>query len=455
MTQGTPPSNKLETEPVGKLLWQYAVPAIVGTMVMSLYTIIDRIFIGQGVGPDAISGLALTFPIMNLTAAVGMLVGAGASARISIVLGQKDPVRAEKILGNSLVLTLALAACYILFFIFFMDDILRQFGGSDKTIPYAREFLFYLLPGMALTNLCYSFNNMMRASGYPQKAMITMLIGAVMNVILDPIFIFWFKMGIKGAAIATVISMAVSTAFVMYHFIGKESSIRFHKHSFRLQGQIIRNIVSIGMSPFLINLTASAVAIFMNTSLQKYGGDTAIGAFGIINSYGMLIVMLIIGLCQGMQPIVGFNFGAGNLQRMQKALTLTATVATIITSLGFIGSTFFPHYLARAFTTDTHLIDVSSVGLRITMMMFPIVGAQIVITNFFQSIGKASISIFLSLSRQVLFLIPAILLLPRIWGLDGVWSASPTADGIATLITVWVLFMQRKLFKPNTKIGNQ
>ena len=249
--------------------------------------------------------------------------------------------------------------------------------------------------------------------------------------------------------------MAVSTVFVMYHFIGKESSIRFHKHSFRLQGQIIRNIVSIGMSPFLINLTASAVAIFMNTSLQKYGGDTAIGAFGIINSYGMLIVMLIIGLCQGMQPIVGFNFGAGNLQRMQKALTLTATVATIITSLGFIGSTFFPHYLARAFTTDTHLIDVSSVGLRITMMMFPIVGAQIVITNFFQSIGKASISIFLSLSRQVLFLIPAILLLPRIWGLDGVWSASPTADGIATLITVWVLFMQRKLFKPNTKIGNQ
>ena len=270
MTQSTPPSNKLETEPVGKLLWQYAVPAIVGTMVMSLYTIIDRIFIGQGVGPDAISGLALTFPIMNLTAAVGMLVGAGASARISIVLGQKDPVRAEKILGNSLVLTLALAACYILFFIFFMDDILRQFGGSDKTIPYAREFLFYLLPGMALTNLCYSFNNMMRASGYPQKAMITMLIGAVMNVILDPIFIFWFKMGIKGAAIATVISMAVSTVFVMYHFIGKESSIRFHKHSFRLQGQIIRNIVSIGMSPFLINLTAKIRRRYGNRGIRHY-----------------------------------------------------------------------------------------------------------------------------------------------------------------------------------------
>ncbi len=447
----TTPSHKLETEPVGKLLWQYAVPAIIGTMVMSLYTVIDRIFIGQGVGPDAISGLALTFPIMNLTAAVGMLVGAGASARISIVLGQKDQARAEKILGNSLILTLILASSYILFFIFFMDDILRQFGGSDKTIPYAREFLFYLLPGMALTNLCYSFNNIMRASGYPQKAMITMLIGAIMNVILDPIFIFWFKMGIKGAAIATVISMAVSTAFVMYHFTGKESTIRFHRQSFKLQWQIIRNIVSIGMSPFLINLTASAVAIFMNTSLQKYGGDTAIGAFGITNSYGMLIVMLIIGLCQGMQPIVGYNFGAGNLQRMQKALTLTAIVATIFTTLGFIGSTLFPQYLVRAFTTDAHLIDVSSIGLRISMIMFPIVGAQIVITNFFQSIGKASISIFLSLSRQVLFLIPAILLLPRIWGLDGVWSASPTADGIATLITVWVLFAKRKLFNPTVK----
>lgn len=451
MTQSTPPSNKLETEPVGKLLWQYAVPAIVGTMVMSLYTIIDRIFIGQGVGPDAISGLALTFPIMNLTAAVG---NAGRSRSIRPHIdrtGTKRSGTGRKNIGEQPCAHTRFSSLLYSVFHFFMDDILRQFGGSDKTIPYAREFLFYLLPGMALTNLCYSFNNMMRASGYPQKAMITMLIGAVMNVILDPIFIFWFKMGIKGAAIATVISMAVSTAFVMYHFIGKESSIRFHKHSFRLQGQIIRNIVSIGMSPFLINLTASAVAIFMNTSLLKYGGDTAIGAFGIINSYGMLIVMLIIGLCQGMQPIVGFNFGAGNLQRMQKALTLTATVATIITSLGFIGSTFFPHYLARAFTTDTHLIDVSSVGLRITMMMFPIVGAQIVITNFFQSIGKASISIFLSLSRQVLFLIPAILLLPRIWGLDGVWSASPTADGIATLITVWVLFMQRKLFKPNTK----
>lgn len=451
MSSNIAPSNSLATEPIGKLLWKYAVPAIVGTMVMSLYTIIDRIFIGQGVGPDAISGLALTFPILTLTAAIGMLVGAGAAARISIVLGQKDPRRAEMILGNSLILSLGLSCCYTIFFIFFMDDILRQFGGSDRTIPYAREFLFYLLPGMALTNLCFSFNSMMRASGYPKKAMITMLIGAVMNVILDPIFIFWFEMGIKGAAIATVISMAVSTAFVMYHFIGKESSIRFHRYSFRLQGQIIRNIVSIGMSPFLINLTASAVAIFMNTSLQKYGGDTAIGAFGIINSYGMLIVMLIIGLCQGMQPIVGFNFGAGNLQRMQKALTLTATVATIITTIGFIGSTFFPQYLARAFTTDAHLIEVSSAGLRITMMMFPIVGAQIVITNFFQSIGKASISIFLSLSRQVLFLIPAILLLPHLWGLEGVWYASPVADGIATLVTVWVLFAQRKLFKQLSK----
>ena len=445
--------RELTSLPVGKLLWKYSVPAIVGTMVMSLYNVIDRIFIGQGVGADAISGLALTFPIMSLAGAIGMLVGLGASARISIVLGQNDKVKAEKILANSLVLSLSFAVCYLTFFSVYMDDILRSFGGSDRTIPYAREFLIYIMPGMLCTNLCYSFNNMMRASGYPQKAMITMLIGAVMNVILDPIFIFWFKMGIKGAAIATVISMAVSTVFVMYHFIGKESSIRFHKHSFRLQGQIIRNIVSIGMSPFLINLTASAVAIFMNTSLQKYGGDTAIGAFGIINSYGMLIVMLIIGLCQGMQPIVGYNYGAGNYTRMKKAFVLTGIVATICCTVGWIGSTFFPYYIIRAFTTDTNLIDVAIHGMRIVMGVFPIVGFQIVTTNLFQSLGMASKSIFLSLTRQVIFLIPLLLIFPRIYALNGIWIAMPVSDTIATAITLLLLWRtDKKLQNKNSVI---
>ena len=242
--------RELTSLPVGKLLWKYSVPAIVGTMVMSLYNVIDRIFIGQGVGADAISGLALTFPIMSLAGAIGMLVGLGASARISIVLGQNDKVKAEKILANSLVLSLSFAVCYLTFFSVYMDDILRSFGGSDHTIPYAREFLIYIMPGMLCTNLCYSFNNMMRASGYPGKAMYTMLIGAFSNLILAPIFIFWLDWGIKGAAIATDIAMAISAAFVMIHFFNPKSQLRFHRRYFKLEWGILFNIVSIGLAPF-------------------------------------------------------------------------------------------------------------------------------------------------------------------------------------------------------------
>lgn len=321
--------RELTSLPVGKLLWKYSVPAIVGTMVMSLYNVIDRIFIGQGVGADAISGLALTFPIMSLAGAIGMLVGLGASARISIVLGQNDKVKAEKILANSLVLSLSFAVCYLTFFSVYMDDILRSFGGSDRTIPYAREFLIYIMPGMLCTNLCYSFNNMMRASGYPGKAMYTMLIGAFSNLILAPIFIFWLDWGIKGAAIATDIAMAISAAFVMIHFFNPKSQLRFHRRYFKLEWGILFNIVSIGLAPFLVNVASSVINAIINTSLYRYGGDEAIGAFGIFNSYATLVVMLIIGLCQGMQPIVGYNYGAGNYARTKKAFVLTGIVATI------------------------------------------------------------------------------------------------------------------------------
>lgn len=264
--------RELTSLPVGKLLWKYSVPAIVGTMVMSLYNVIDRIFIGQGVGADAISGLALTFPIMSLAGAIGMLVGLGASARISIVLGQNDKVKAEKILANSLVLSLSFAVCYLTFFSVYMDDILRSFGGSDRTIPYAREFLIYIMPGMLCTNLCYSFNNMMRASGYPGKAMYTMLIGAFSNLILAPIFIFWLDWGIKGAAIATDIAMAISAAFVMIHFFNPKSQLRFHRRYFKLEWGILFNIVSIGLAPFLVNVASSVINAIINTSLYRYGG---------------------------------------------------------------------------------------------------------------------------------------------------------------------------------------
>lgn len=448
MQNSTP--NSLETESIGKLLWKYALPAIIGTMVMSFYNIVDRIYIGQGVGADAISGLALTFPIMSLSAAFGMLVGAGGAARISIVLGQHDRNWAEKILGNSFILIVILASAYTIANMIFLDPILREFGGSEKTIPYAKQYLEIIIPCMILSNLMYSFNNMMRASGYPKKAMYTMLIGAAANVILDPIFIFWFDMGIRGAAIATVISLMISTTFVMYHFLSKNSYIRFRKHSFKLEWRIIRNVLSIGMSPFLINITASGVNVVMNTSLQKYGGDMAIGAYGIINSVATLVVMLIIGLCQGMQPIVGYNYGANQLIRMRKAYQLTVFVATVFTALGFLSVEFFPEYISRAFTQDQELINVSANGLRTVLLAFPIVGFQIVTTNFFQSIGMASKSIFLSLSRQVLFLIPLVLYFPHLWGLNGVWLASPVADSIATVVTIVLLYTQRKVFQVKT-----
>ena len=334
---------ELATLPVGKLLWRYSVPAIVGTMVMSLYNVIDRIFIGQGVGPDAISGLALTCPIMSISGAIGMLVGQGAAARISIVLGQDDKEKAEKILANSLILSITFALCYLSLFVVFMDDILRSFGGSDRTIPYAREFLLYIMPGMLFTNLCYSFNNMMRASGYPGKAMYTMLIGAFSNLILAPIFIFGLKLGIKGAAIATDIAMTISAVFVMAHFCNARSNVRFHRRYFKLEWAILINIVSIGMSPFLVNIASSVINAIINTSLYRYGGDEAIGAFGIFNSYATLVVMLIVGLCQGMQPVVGHNYGAGNYNRMTRAFKITCAEDTLCATGGWIGPTFSPH----------------------------------------------------------------------------------------------------------------
>ena len=306
---------QLANEKIPRLLLHYAIPAVVGTMVNALYSVVDRIYIGQGVGAMALSGLALTFPILLFLQAFGMLVGAGTAARVSIHLGKKENDVAENVLGNALILTLILSVITITVSLVFMKELLIWFGGSEQTIPYAEEYLYITIPGNILAGLSFSYNAVMRASGYPRKAMITMLIGAFLNVILDPIFIFGLNMGIRGAAIATVISMAVSAAFVMHHFIQKDSIVRFHTKYFRLKGSIIWNIFTIGMSPFSMQLAGSVVVVIMNHALKENGGDLAIGASGIISSIAMLLVMLIIGVAQGMQPIVGFNHGAGHHDR--------------------------------------------------------------------------------------------------------------------------------------------
>lgn len=447
-------SNTIELgrQPVGKLLLKYSIPAIVGMVVVSLYNIVDRIFIGQGVGAMAISGLALTFPLMNMVAAIGTLVGVGASTRISIVLGMKDVKWARNILGNAFFLTFILSALLITPAMIWMDDILRLFGGSDQTIPYARDYLRIVIPGSFLTNLSFSFGGMMRAAGFPKKSMLVNIIGVGLNFILDPIFIFGFGMGIQGAAWATVISMFASAVFVLRHFADKRNEVRFEREGFQLKKRIIRNIVSIGLAPFLMNTAGSFVNILLNHQLYRTGGDLAIGAFGIINSYGAFIVMMVMGLCQGMQPIVGYNYGSNHLKRMKDTLLLALKVATGIVCLGFVLGEVFPEALVKLFTTDETLRELTVPGLRIVFAVFPLIGFQIIVAQFHQSIGMAKEAIFMSLSRQVIFLMPAIYVFGRLWDLSGVWWALPFSDTLAVITAVFFLARAKKRFYPRPRI---
>lgn len=435
----------LETKKISVLVWEYSIPAIIGTLVNSLYNIVDRIFIGQGVGAYAISGLAITFPVTILASSLGMLVGVGAASRISISLGERKKHTAEQILGNSLILILLFNAVIMTLFYVYLDPILLAFGATANTLPYAREYLQIVLIGNVFISLCYSFNNMMRASGYPKKAMITMLIGALLNIILDPVFIFVFDLGIAGVAWATVISMFVGMLFVMHHFIQDSSLIRLRKENIRLNKNIVLAIVSIGLSPFFMQVAASGVAVLLNTSLLKHGGDLAVGAYGILNSMLLIIIMTVVGLNQGTQPIIGYNYGAGNFLRVKDTFFYTVKVATIITSAGFIIGMFFPRQFASAFTGDQELLEIAENGIRLSLIAFPLVGFQVVAGNFFQSIGQAKKAIIQSLSRQIIFLVPGLLIFPALLGLNGVWIAMPVSDFLASLLSLYLLVGQIRI----------
>ncbi len=435
--------NALATAPVGRLLWQYSVPTVVGLLVMSLYNVIDRIFIGRGVGAEAISGLAITFPVMNLATALGVLVGAGATARISIFLGRKDHEAASLVLGNALSLLLINGVIYVSAFGIFIDPILRAFGASDATLPYARDFILYLLPGLLMTNIAFGFNNIMRASGYPRRAMMTMILGALINLALAPVFIFVLDMGIRGAAIATDIAMACSMVFVLEHFVRKNVTLHFTRGIYRLKWHIVIGIISIGAAPALINAASCFINVIINTSLAEHGGDTAIGAAGIFSTYTSLIVMIVIGICQGMQAIIGYNYGAGLIHRLRRTFWLATAVTTAICMAGSIVGLLFPKTIARAFTVDDYLISVTVDCLTHSLLAFSVVGFQVVATTFFQSIGSVGRSIFLSLARQVIFIIPLLLILPDYLGLTGIWLSFPGSDILATLVAglmVWARF---------------
>lgn len=455
---------ELSKSSIPKLLWYYSLPSLIGTLANALYNIIDRIYIGQGVGALAISGLALTFPIMNLLGAFGMLVGHGAAARVSLLLGNNNTREANAILPNTLALAIFFylivsSICYI-----FLDNILYAFGGSEQTIPYAREYMKIIIPGHIFTSLSYSYTNIMRASGHPMRAMNTLILGATLNIILDPIFIFGFNMGIKGAAYATVISMLISCIWIMHFFFRKNNTLNFYSNkqfstkniilsNFKYQITLLninlmKSILAIGLSSFLLHTATSLVNVLMNHTLQFYGGDLAIGAFGIMTSFTSLIVMAIVGMAQGMQPIVGFNYGAQQFNRVRTTLKYCTIIASIITTIGCIIAISLPNVIARCFTPDTELLNITSNGLTIYASTFFVVGFHIIVTNYFQSIGRAGVSIFLSLSRQILLLIPFILIFPPILGLNGAWLAQPISNIISAIVaTIILVFHLKKMNK--------
>lgn len=438
---------QLGTASISRLLLKYALPAIIAMSASSLYNLVDSIFIGHGVGAMALSGLAITMPLMNMAAAFGSLVGIGAATLLSIKMGQNDRQSAQSILGNVVIMNAIIGALYTVVMLPFLDNILYFFGASDQTIPYARDYMLIILCCNVITSLYLGMNDVLRASGYPGKAMRVMLTAVVLNCLLDALFIMGFGWGISGAAWATVIAQIMALALELVHFFDRRHTVHFVRESMRLRRSIVKGILSIGMSPFLMYLCSSLVIIVINRSLLVHGGDLYIGAYSIVNRIVMLFIMIIMGLNQGMQPIVGYNYGARKYDRVTRTFKYVVVTAICVTSTGFLMGQLFPGIIVRMFTPDAELIAISSSALRVVTIMFPIVGFQMVTANFFQSIGMAPKAIFLSLTRQLIFLVPFLLIMPHYFGSTGVWMSMPMADSIASLVSGFMLWRQMRTFK--------
>ena len=438
---------ELGTKPIGQLLWQYALPAIVAMSASSLYNIIDRAMIGQIVGPEAIAGLGITFPFMNLSAAFGAAVGVGSSACISVKLGQRDYVTAGNLLGNTITLNLIIGLSFMAVCLLFLDPILLFFGASDVTLPYARSFMTIILLGNVITHMYFGLNAVLRAAGKPKHAMYSVLFTVAMNIVLVILFVWWFRWGIRGAAMATVTSQTIAMCWQLYLFSNKNEILHLKRGIYKLKKRLVSNIIAIGISPFLMNVTSSVIVIFMNNQFVHYGGDMAVGAYSIANSVVMMFFMFVMGVCQGMQPIVGYNYGAEKYDRMLRCLFLAITYATAILLVGWGLSMLFPRQIARIFTTDATLIEMAARGIRLDMLVFFVVGSQATITHFFQSIGKVKVSIFLSLSRQLFLLLPMAYVFPMFWHLDGVWYSMPASDFLSFAMTIPMLMWYMKKFK--------
>lgn len=440
--------QELGTQPIGKLLLKFSIPAIVGMLVNALYNIVDRIYIGR-LEPLAMTGIGISLPMMTLIMGFGMLVGIGGGARISIRLGQKRQDLAEKILGNAFTLLFIIMIAVTAVGLIFKTQLLYFFGASEATIGYANDYITIILMGTLFQGLGFGLNNIIRSEGSPKIAMYTMLIGALINIILDPIFIFTFGLGIKGAAIATVISQFVSAVWVISHFLKGKSKIHFHTKNLRLEKDIVLSILSIGVSPFSMQVAASIVTIVSNNALKSHGGDLAISAMTAINAIALFFLMPIFGINQGAQPILGYNYGAKEYGRVKKALALAIGAATSICLLAFVLTQFFTVSMIKLFNSDPELIAVAQNGMRIFLSMIPFIGFQIISANYFQATGQAPKAMFLSLLRQVILLIPLLMILPNVFnlGLNGVWLAGPIADFTASVVTFIFLMVAFKSLK--------
>lgn len=440
-------TKQLGENPVSQLLWKFSVPAIIGMIASSIYTVIDRLFVGNIVGADAIAGMSVTMPITFIMMAFGMLIGMGASPLVSIRLGEQKRDEAENILGNAFTLTLIISVLVTTLCLVFLDPLLTHFGASPHILPYGRQFISIILLGSLFNYISFGLSAVIRAEGNPRIAMMTLLINAGINIVLDFIFIYLLGYGIRGTAVATVISQAISATWVILHFRGKSNVLRLRLKYMPLRFDLIKGIFSIGMAPFSMQLTASVVIILFNQGLARYGGDAAIGAFGIINTIAMFVLMPIIGINQGAQPIIGYNYGARQLDRVKRTLKLAIVSATLLVTGGFILIQLFPTQLLGAFTSDKELISIGVHGMRLYLLVLPVVGFQIVSANFFQAIGKAGKSMLLSMLRQVIILIPLLIILPRIFHLEGVWYAGPISDFTSSLVTAVFLLAEMRILK--------
>jgi putative MATE family efflux protein len=437
-------SKQLGEEDIGKLLMKFSVPAIVGMLVNGLYNVVDRVFVGRGIGKLALTGVTVTFPISIIIMAFAMLVGIGSATLISMKLGEQKKEDAEHILGNAFILIIITSIIVTILGLIWLEPMLIKLGASEETLPYAKEYIGIMLIGSIFQNVGFGLNNIIRSEGNPRVAMFTMLIGGILNIILEPIFIFVLHMGTRGSAIATVIAQTVNTIWVLSYFFRGNSVLKIRYKNLKLDAKVVKSIFAIGMSPFSMQIAASIVTIISNRSLVKYGGDSALGAMGVIMGVVMMVLMPTFGINQGCQPIIGYNYGAKNYHRVKHTLKLAIIAATGITVTGFTIIQLFPKQIIGLFNKDPQLISIGSHGIRIYLLMLPIIGFQIVTSNYFQAIGKAKISIFLGLSRQVILLIPLLFILPKFFGLNGVWMSGPSSDALASIITAVFIFVEIK-----------